>query len=109
MLEDDDQWFNAISDIEGDPFTNLFDEFGNYCHCVIVQSTDLHPSIDDILDCCVYAAQNHTMASDPPTTDASASTIPHATPITITPKEQNYKALRPLFGMVIYRHNQVHF
>jgi len=28
-LEDDDQWFNAVSDLEGDPFTHLFDEFGN--------------------------------------------------------------------------------
>jgi len=59
-LEDDDQWFDAVSDLEGDPFTNLFDEFGNYHHHVMVQSTDLQPSIDDILDGCIYAAQNHT-------------------------------------------------
>ena len=83
-LEDDDQWFDAVSDLEGDPFTNLFDESGNYHHHVIVQSTDLQPSNDDILDCCVYATQNHTMASDPPTTDDSANTVPDAIPITIT-------------------------
>jgi len=99
-LEDDGQWLDAVSDLEGDPFTNLFDEFGNYCHCVMVQSTDLQPSIDDILDCCVYAAQNHTIASDSPTTDDSANNTPHATPITITPKEQDYKALWPLFGLL---------
>ena len=58
-LEDDDQWFDAVSDLEDDPFTNLFDEFGNYRHHVIVQSTDLQPSLDDILDCCIYATQNH--------------------------------------------------
>jgi len=57
-LEDDDQWFDPVSDLEGDPFTNLVDEFGNYHHRVIVQSTDLQPSLDDILDCCIYAAQN---------------------------------------------------
>ncbi len=37
------------------------------------------------------------MTSDPPTTDDSANTMPCATPITTTPKEQDYKALRPLF------------
>ena len=35
-LEVDDQWFDAVSDLEGDPFTNLFDEFGDYFHHVIV-------------------------------------------------------------------------
>jgi len=83
-LEDDEHWFDAVSDLEGDPFTNIFDEYGDYRHRVVVQSTDLHPSIDDILDCCVYAAQNHSLTSEPP--------------ITVTPKEQDYKALRPLFG-----------
>jgi len=94
-LEDDDQWFDAVSDIEGDPFTNLFDEFGNYCHPVVVQSTNLHPSIDDIVKCCVYAAQTQLMASHPPTTDDGPTTVPHATLIYIAPKKRDYKALRP--------------
>jgi len=64
----------------------------------MMQSIDLQPSIDDILDCYVYAAQNHTMAPLPPTTDESTTHMSHATPITIAPKEQDYKALRPLFG-----------
>ena len=29
-LEDDEQWYDAISDLEQDPLTNLFDEFGEY-------------------------------------------------------------------------------
>jgi len=151
-LEDDDKWFD--SNLEGDPFTNLFDEFGNYCHDVIVQSTSTAPQvlisgnshlnihllaglksgnqvpissnshlniqllerlrpniqillsgnpqgifqplqneIDDILDCCTYAAQNHTMAPE-----AGSSNEPQATPVTLTVKEQEYQALWPLFG-----------
>ncbi len=43
-LEDDEQWFDAVSDLEADPFINLYDEFGNYCHCVVIQSMDLQPS-----------------------------------------------------------------
>ncbi len=27
---EDEQWFDAVSDLEADPTTNLFDEFGNY-------------------------------------------------------------------------------
>jgi len=88
--KDDEQWFDAISDLEIDPLTNLFDEFGNYCHHVLVQSTSLQSSIDDIHDGCVYAAQNHTMDFE--------TLVPHPTPTTITPKEQDYKALWPLFG-----------
>jgi len=83
--------FDAVSDLEGDPFTHLFDEFGNYHHCVMVQSTDLHSSIDDILDCCDYAAQTHSMASDPPTTGDSSIPMPYTIAITIAPKEQDYK------------------
>jgi hypothetical protein len=29
-LDDDDEWFDAVSDLQTDPTTNLFDEFGNY-------------------------------------------------------------------------------
>jgi hypothetical protein len=35
-LDDDEHWFDAISDLEARPFTNLFDEFGNYHKCVLV-------------------------------------------------------------------------
>ena len=40
-LDDDEHWFDAISDLEAHPFTNLFDEFGNYRNRVIVQSAVL--------------------------------------------------------------------
>ena len=29
-LDDDDNWYDAISDLAADPFTNLFDEYGDY-------------------------------------------------------------------------------
>jgi len=29
-LDDDKEWYDAISDLQSDPTTNLFDEFGNY-------------------------------------------------------------------------------
>jgi len=29
-LEDDEHWYDAISDFTADPFTNLFDEYGDY-------------------------------------------------------------------------------
>ena len=36
-LTDDEQWYDAISDLETDPTTNLFDEYGNYRQRVTVQ------------------------------------------------------------------------
>jgi len=51
-------------------------------------STDLQPLIDDMLDCCTYAAQNHTMAPK-----ADSSSMPHATPVTA--KEQDFQAQHP--------------
>ena len=38
-LDGDEHWYDAISDIEQDPTTNLFDEFGDYRKRVIVQDT----------------------------------------------------------------------
>jgi len=38
---DDENWYDAISDLVADPFTNLFDEYGDYQHQVTVQSTEI--------------------------------------------------------------------
>jgi hypothetical protein len=40
-LDDDENWFDAISDLESHPFCNLFDEFGNYHKHVIVQEIQI--------------------------------------------------------------------
>ena len=51
-LTDDEQWADALSNLEADPSTNLFDEFGNYHQCVTVQHAAyfLRQSGDDIED-----------------------------------------------------------
>ncbi len=107
-LEDDDQWFDAINDLEGDPFTNLYDEFGNYHHCVVVQSTDL----------CHLLVTSLTAVSMLPRTILWHLTCPLQTIV-----QPQYPAPYPslihqwnriqgpetLFWMVVYRHHQVHF
>ena len=37
-MEDDDQWFDAVTELTADPQRNLFDEFGNYRHRHVVQA-----------------------------------------------------------------------
>jgi hypothetical protein len=43
-LDDDAHWFDAISNLKARPFTNLFDECGNYRNRVLVQHTKLDPT-----------------------------------------------------------------
>jgi len=87
-LDDDDNWYDAASDLAADPFTSLFDEYGDYWHRVEVQATTVVESMEDIIDQCTYAAYSHDTVPDGPTIQ------PH----TITPKEKDYQALHPLFG-----------
>ena len=45
-LNDDEQWFDAISELQDDSLNSLFDEFGNYRKRVLVnESTIFHPSL----------------------------------------------------------------
>jgi len=55
-LKDNENWYDAISDLAGEPFTNLFDEYGDYQHWVEVQSTVVVDTLEDIIDCCVDTA-----------------------------------------------------
>jgi hypothetical protein len=48
-LDDDQNWFDAISDLEAQPFTSLVDEFGDYCKCIIVQDDKITALDDPIL------------------------------------------------------------
>jgi hypothetical protein len=67
-LDDDDEWFDDVSDLQNDPTTNLFDEFGKYRKCTIVVEendtffdtvtvattvTSQMPNIDHIIDDCI--------------------------------------------------------
>ncbi len=54
-LEHNEHWYDAISDLIADPFTNLFDEYGDYQHWVEVQSTEVVDSLEAIIDHCAYA------------------------------------------------------
>jgi len=50
VLDDDDNWYDAVSDLAEDPFTSLFDEYGDYQHHVEVQATMVIESMEDIID-----------------------------------------------------------
>jgi len=76
-LEDDEHWYDAISDLIPDPFTNLFDEYGDYRHWVEVQSTEVVDSLEDIIDCCTYAA--HSLPYDSEHLTHEIVTKPHPT------------------------------
>ena len=90
-LDDDDEWYDALTRLEEDPHMNLFDEFGTYRKRVVVQESDIFEdayenstehddiAINNIIEECIlstYNTQNHEVARQTP----------------------DYEALRPLFG-----------
>ena len=109
-IHEDEQWFDAISDLEADPNTNLFDEFGNYRHRVTVQLSECleRPAdspIDDIIDHCVYNAHSSQIihffdAFESETHDRDNSSLVNdiTLPRTINKKDPDYPLLRPFFG-----------
>jgi hypothetical protein len=67
-FDDDNEWFDAISDLIADPTTNLFDEFGDYRkRTLVVEESDTFfdtmtvarevaselPKLDLIIDHCI--------------------------------------------------------
>ena len=95
-FDDIEDWYDAITELTEDPDTDLFDEFGNYRKCTVVQSTvirdtpmsyfdaidyeglDGGTTIDDLVDQAVYQAHVHGHE--------------------VKAREPDYDALRPLFG-----------
>ena len=120
VLVDDEQWYDAVTDLETDPTMNLFDEFGNYRRRVVVQCSEEYYSqsqstIDDTVDQCAYYAYQENVFHDIPhniretykseSTDIilndDSSDTPTIAPKTqrhIANKEPDYGLLRPLFG-----------
>jgi hypothetical protein len=110
--ETDEHWLDAISDLEAPtmPFTNLFDEFGDYRKCVIFQDVEIQAvgdydvplvffdtldepisnHIDDVIDQFVYDANRPCLLVHNDTLTPS--------PRIIEPKAPDYEKLRPLFG-----------
>ena len=54
---DEDDWYDAVSELEGNPHANLFDEFGNYRRRVLVQELQF-------LD--AYELEQHDDTAPPP-------------------------------------------
>ena len=110
-LDDDEQWFDAVSELEADPTMNLFDEFGNYRRRVIVQSSEVEQDIDDIIDRYVYSQEyqggtrdvhQHEHADTQfDVEDDDPMDVPDLTsraPRQVSSKEPDFNLLRPLFG-----------
>jgi hypothetical protein len=85
-LDEDEQWFDALSNIPAGTGDNLFDEYGNYRHCTIVNhaitlehQTESNTELD-----------NHLIPTDHFLLEAYERKI--------TSAEPNYEALRPNFA-----------
>ena len=123
VLTDDDQWYDAVTDLEADPTMNLYDEFGNYRRRVVVQcaengSTDQtvpYEGIDDLIDRCAYSAYHTSIFKDfPPDvienyqhenfvdsyddSHDETTTTACSSPRQTSKKEPDFALLRPLFG-----------
>jgi hypothetical protein len=86
-LDDNDDWFDAISDLQSNPTANLFDEFCDYRKRVVVVEHATFfdavepPTVDDIVDDCV-------MHSNVDLYEVHSREV--------TQKEPDYEALRPV-------------
>ena len=91
-LDDNEDWYNAVSDLQIDPATNLFDEFGNYHNCTVVQevffdSAQEPAMISELIDECVLL--NH------------CTSLYEAQEHVLTTKKPDYEALHPNFGQLL--------
>ena len=91
-LTGDDQWYDALSDLEADPSTNLFDEYGNYRQRVTVQHVNGKPSTHSINEHDVTVPGDDEFSADEATMETTS------TPRSVTKKDPDFKSLRPLFG-----------
>jgi hypothetical protein len=85
-LDENDQWFDALSDIPEGTSDTLFDERGDYRHCTIVNHaiTSDHEMKNNI------ELENHIIPTDHFLLEAYERSI--------TSKEPDYEALRPNFA-----------
>ena len=115
-LEDNEQWMDALTDLETNPSTNLFDECGNYRKRVEIDHVDYlwrsnEDNLDATIDLCVhnslhinrtlgcYDAQQHDIDTTIEETEDNSPTVPSLPqPVITTKKTPDYEKLRPLFG-----------
>jgi hypothetical protein len=109
-LEDDEQWFDAISDLSADPSHNVFDEFGDYRKRVMVNYSHYFDGEDELtLDTLIHQCMLHAHDTPNQVSEYFYDTHTHElddtkdSPITMVPKvvtkrPPDYAKLRPLFG-----------
>jgi hypothetical protein len=110
-LDDDTHWFDAISDLESDPFHNLFDEHGG----VIIQSAQHGPQTGTINSFDTGAPTFFDALTEPPSDDVSDlldsmvydtnlsclhvhHTDKAPAPRLVSTKVPDYEKFRPFFG-----------
>ncbi len=71
-LDDDEQWFDAVSTLQDDPSTNLFDETGQYIKRVVAQTTTVRTvrfkepeHLDSFHDTHAIADEDRVSSPDP--------------------------------------------
>jgi hypothetical protein len=105
-LTDDEQWYDAISDLEADPTTNLFNEYGNYRKHVTVQyvNGNFCTQINEN-DVTVATNADSPLDNENPTDDEIPADEPTvtstSTPRDVTKKDPDFKSLRPLFEWLL--------
>jgi hypothetical protein len=85
-LDEDEQWFDALSDIPEGTDNKLFDEYGDYRHCTIVNhAVTLEHQMETNID-----LENYVIPTEHFLLEAYERKI--------TPTEPDYEALRPNFA-----------
>ena len=90
---DEDDWYDAVKELEGNPHANLFDEFGNYRHRMLEDNTQqvIDHDIQNIMEANEYEHE--------PEDDVKTYSQPRPPRITNN-KIPNFKDLRPYFGWI---------
>ena len=95
---DNDIWYDALEDIDADPDSNPFDEFGDYrkrevCGAMFFDARYTH-DIDDIIDACVSSAHPAISSDLEPDPCVTYSSFLHH----VDRAPPDYEQLRKFFG-----------
>ena len=116
-VQDNEKWLDCIADMEPDPNSTRFDEFGDYYYRVTVQHAAFfhrHDSddIEDVVDWCVYHSQmsystnfmvifydahEHEIDNEDEFFDPDQFEV-KLDPRTVAHKPPDFSLLRPFFG-----------
>jgi hypothetical protein len=111
-FDEDDQLFDAISDLSADPSTNMFDEFRNCRKLILVNYShyfdcESENPLDDLINQCVEYAHDVNIPIPTSSYDAFSHDMQTnnksqliAVPKVISKKIPDYIQLRPRFGWI---------